>query len=453
MSTQSSAAAVLDGLDDARGWMEYFYRTLHQHPELSHQEQQTAAEVAERLGEAGYEVTRGSAGPVWSACCATGPDRRCCCAPTWTRCRSRRHRAGVRQHRDRDGRGRHRGAGDARVRARRPRHLPARGCRVAAQPPDQWTGMLVVLFQPARRSATGPGGCSTTGSRTVVGEWTSRSPSTCCPMPAGVVGTRAGAVLSAADSMRVTVHGRGAHGSMPQAAVDPVVLAAMIVVRLQTVVSREIAPTEPAVADRRQHPVRHEEQRDRRPRRPRAERPHLRRADPDHRARRHPADRHRRVPGVRVAGASPSSSCSTGSRPPSTTPRRPDESRQRSPTTSASARRSCRCRARARTSATSPTPSACPTPTGESAASTPTPTARPSTRVGSPRTSPSTTPPSSPPSCSRRSTPAPKRSWSPPSPTWPGTTGLDEQPAGGPSTCRRHPAFPASSTIVPGRHG
>jgi hippurate hydrolase len=47
--------------------------------------------------------------------------------------------------------------------------------------------------------------------------------------------------------MRVTVHGRGAHGSMPHAAVDPVVLAAMIVVRLQTVVSREVAPGETAV--------------------------------------------------------------------------------------------------------------------------------------------------------------------------------------------------------------
>jgi metal-dependent amidase/aminoacylase/carboxypeptidase family protein len=54
-------------------------------------------------------------------------------------------------------------------------------------------------------------------------------------------------VLSAADSMRVTVHGRGAHGSMPQAAVDPVVLAAMIVVRLQTIVSREIPPGQTAV--------------------------------------------------------------------------------------------------------------------------------------------------------------------------------------------------------------
>jgi hippurate hydrolase len=65
--------------------------------------------------------------------------------------------------------------------------------------------------------------------------------------PAGQVATRTGAVLSAADSMRITVYGRGAHGSMPQASVDPVVLASMIVIRLQTVVSREIAPTEPAV--------------------------------------------------------------------------------------------------------------------------------------------------------------------------------------------------------------
>ena len=67
------------------------------------------------------------------------------------------------------------------------------------------------------------------------------------PAPAGLVGTRSGPTLSTADSMRITVHGRGAHGSMPQASVDPVVLAAMIVVRLQTVVARETRPGEPVV--------------------------------------------------------------------------------------------------------------------------------------------------------------------------------------------------------------
>jgi len=53
--------------------------------------------------------------------------------------------------------------------------------------------------------------------------------------------------LSAADSIKITVYGRGGHGSMPQNTVDPVVLAASIVLRLQTVVSREIAPSQTAV--------------------------------------------------------------------------------------------------------------------------------------------------------------------------------------------------------------
>ena len=53
--------------------------------------------------------------------------------------------------------------------------------------------------------------------------------------------------MSAADSIKVTVYGRGGHGSMPQHTIDPVVLAAMIIVRLQTIVSREVAPGDTAV--------------------------------------------------------------------------------------------------------------------------------------------------------------------------------------------------------------
>jgi hippurate hydrolase len=54
-------------------------------------------------------------------------------------------------------------------------------------------------------------------------------------------------MFSEADSLAVTVFGRGSHGSRPQSSVDPIVLASMIVIRLQTIVSREIAPNEPAV--------------------------------------------------------------------------------------------------------------------------------------------------------------------------------------------------------------
>jgi amidohydrolase len=65
--------------------------------------------------------------------------------------------------------------------------------------------------------------------------------------PSGTVAGRAGAITSAADSLQIRLFGRGAHGSMPQASIDPVVMAAATVMRLQTIVSREVAAAEAAV--------------------------------------------------------------------------------------------------------------------------------------------------------------------------------------------------------------
>lgn len=67
------------------------------------------------------------------------------------------------------------------------------------------------------------------------------------PFAAGTLATAGGPVLSARDSLKVTVHGKGAHGSMPHMSVDPVVPASSIVLRLQTVVSRETKPGDFAV--------------------------------------------------------------------------------------------------------------------------------------------------------------------------------------------------------------
>jgi len=67
------------------------------------------------------------------------------------------------------------------------------------------------------------------------------------PFPAGTVGTKVGSFASAADSFKVTVYGRGGHASQPHRTIDPVIIAAHIVVRLQTVVSREVDPREAAV--------------------------------------------------------------------------------------------------------------------------------------------------------------------------------------------------------------
>ena len=116
-----------------------------------------------------------------------------------------------------------------------------------AQAREHWSGTLVAVFQPAEETADGAQAMLDDGLAAIVGDVDVAMAQHVLPMPAGHVGTRVGPTLSAADSMRVTVHGRGAHGSMPQAAVDPVVLAAMIVVRLQTVVAREVAPGDTAV--------------------------------------------------------------------------------------------------------------------------------------------------------------------------------------------------------------
>ena len=64
---------------------------------------------------------------------------------------------------------------------------------------------------------------------------------------AGSLGTRAGVITSAGDSLQIRMFGRGAHGSMPHASIDPVVMAAATVLRLQTIVSRELAASDAAV--------------------------------------------------------------------------------------------------------------------------------------------------------------------------------------------------------------
>jgi hippurate hydrolase len=65
--------------------------------------------------------------------------------------------------------------------------------------------------------------------------------------PSGVISSRPGVVTSAGDSLQIRMFGRGAHGSMPQASIDPVVMAAATVLRLQTIVSREVGANEAAV--------------------------------------------------------------------------------------------------------------------------------------------------------------------------------------------------------------
>jgi hippurate hydrolase len=116
-----------------------------------------------------------------------------------------------------------------------------------AEARDAWRGTLLAVFQPGEETAQ--------GARAMIGDGLlTRFPKPEVVLgqhvmvgPAGTVAGSAGPITSAADSLQIRLFGRGAHGSMPQAAVDPVVMAASLVLRLQTIVSREIAATDAAV--------------------------------------------------------------------------------------------------------------------------------------------------------------------------------------------------------------
>jgi amidohydrolase len=110
-----------------------------------------------------------------------------------------------------------------------------------------WRGTVMAVFQPGEETAQGAQAMIDDGlfkrfpkPDVVLGQHVMLG-------PAGTVAGRAGAITSAADSLQIRLFGRGAHGSMPQASIDPVVMAAATVLRLQTIVSREVAAAEAAV--------------------------------------------------------------------------------------------------------------------------------------------------------------------------------------------------------------
>lgn len=112
---------------------------------------------------------------------------------------------------------------------------------------DAWSGTYIALFQPSEENAAGAKAMIDDGLTSKIPTPDIAFAQHVMPMPTGTVNTKPGPVLSAGDSVKITVFGRGAHGSMPHLSVDPVVLAATIVLRLQTIVSRETDPGEFAV--------------------------------------------------------------------------------------------------------------------------------------------------------------------------------------------------------------
>jgi amidohydrolase len=234
-------------VEDLLPRLQDMYRDLHRYPELSFAEHRTAAIAAEWLGALDFEVTdkvgrtgvtgvlRRGEGPV--VLLRADMDALPVAENTGLPYAS--------QERGLDPEGRevpvmHACGHDMHVTC-----LLGAAAVLAAD--TSWTGTVVTVLQPAEEVVQGAtamveGGLYDHVPRpdVVLGQHVA-------PIPAGFIGLRPGPAFAATDSLRVTMFGAGGHGSRPEATVDPVVMAAATVLRLQTVVSREVAGSDTAV--------------------------------------------------------------------------------------------------------------------------------------------------------------------------------------------------------------
>jgi amidohydrolase len=228
--------------------LEVLYKDLHQHPELSMQEVRTAQVVGAAMQELGYEVTRdvGVTGVVCVMENGAGPVvmlRADMDALPMAEDTGLEYASTV-TARDADGVAvgvAHSCGHDMHV------TWMIGAARILAANRSAWRGTLMIVFQPGEETAE--------GARCMVRDWgRGRFPQPEIILgqhvmvgPAGTVNYRPGVTLSAGDSLKIKLFGRGSHGSQPQTSIDPVIMAAATTLRLQTIVSREIAPSEPAV--------------------------------------------------------------------------------------------------------------------------------------------------------------------------------------------------------------
>jgi hippurate hydrolase len=228
--------------------LEALYRDLHANPELAFAEHRTAGIVAERLTELGLEVHTGIAetGVVGVLRNGDGPTvlLRADMDALPVREQTGLEWASTKTITDEAGNTvplMHACGHDIHITCLLGAVESLAGSR------EDWSGTLVALFQPAEEHGGGAqvmveDGLFDTIPRPdiVLGQHV-------LPAPAGMVGAHPGPAMAAVDTMEVTLHGRGGHGSRPETTIDPVIMAAATVMRLQTVVSREVSPKDTAV--------------------------------------------------------------------------------------------------------------------------------------------------------------------------------------------------------------
>jgi len=248
MTNQKRPTAILANVDAILPELEAIYKDIHAHPELSMHETRTAKIAANHLKTNGFEVTTGvgqtgvvgilrngigptvmlradmdalpikeaTGLPYASKMTAKGPDGKI--VPVAHSCGHDMHVVCL-----------------------------IGASSLFAKSRGSWQGTLMAIFQPGEETAEGAQAMIDDGlfkrfpkPDVVLGQHV-------MSLPSGHLDWRKGVVTSAADSLQIRMFGRGAHGSMPEASIDPVVMAASTVMRLQTIVSREVAPTDSAV--------------------------------------------------------------------------------------------------------------------------------------------------------------------------------------------------------------
>jgi hippurate hydrolase len=239
---------ILSGYEALRPDQEAFYQDLHRHPELSHQEHHTARRVGDRLRGDGFAVTSGIGGTGVVGVLANGSGPavllRCELDALPLREESGAPYASTATATDASG---HQVPVDHACGHDLHMACMTGMAKLMADHRDRWNGTLITLFQPAEETGEGAQDMVDDGLFKRIPVPDVALAQHLLPGIAGTVRTRSGPFMSAADSLKVTVYGRGGHGASPQNTVDPVVLAAMIIVRLQTVVSRDVAPGDIAV--------------------------------------------------------------------------------------------------------------------------------------------------------------------------------------------------------------
>lgn len=233
MADSTKIANLLKDCREDLSWQREFYEDLHAHPELSHEEERTAGRILERLRTFDCEIVQPIGGFGAVAIFRNGPGPTALFRADFDGLPVQEETAVA--YASRNG-NMHACGHDMHTTAL----LGA--CALLDAHRDAWSGTFLALFQPAEESSMG-------AKYMLADSLTTRvpKPDICLgqhvmPGKAGDVLSRPGAIMAGCDSLRITIHGRSAHASMPHAAVDPTYIAAMVITRLQAIVGREVAP-------------------------------------------------------------------------------------------------------------------------------------------------------------------------------------------------------------------